>query len=92
MEAIDLIFISAVSLVIGFVGQVTSKYAKGGWIVNLGTAFAGAIIGVQLARSMGLPLIFGITYNKIDFPLLWALIGSVLLVALVGMFLRPGRR
>ncbi len=91
MDPIDLVLISVVALVVGMIGQLTSKYVKGGSIVNLGTAFAGAVIGVYVARAFDLLPIFSIRYEKVDFPLTWALVGSVLLVALVGMFLRPGR-
>jgi uncharacterized membrane protein YeaQ/YmgE (transglycosylase-associated protein family) len=92
MDPIDLVLLSVVALAVGIVGQLTSKYVKGGWIVNLGTAFAGAFIGVYVARAMGWSLILSIRYEKTEFPLLWALIGSVLLVALIGTFLSPGRR
>jgi uncharacterized membrane protein YeaQ/YmgE (transglycosylase-associated protein family) len=92
MDSIDLVLISVVALVTGMVGQLTSRYVKGGWIVNLGSAFVGAVVGVQAARAFDLLPVFSIRYQKIDFPLIWALIGSVLFVALVGMFLRSGRR
>jgi uncharacterized membrane protein YeaQ/YmgE (transglycosylase-associated protein family) len=92
MEPIDLVLISVVALITGIVGQLTSKYVKGGWIVNFGSAFMGAFVGVHLARAFDLLAVFSIRYEKIDFPLIWALIGSVLFVALVGMFLRSGRR
>jgi len=92
MSWIDLLFISAVALVCGLIGQLTSKYSHGGCIVNLGVAFVGAVLGVHFSRTLGFNMIYTITIQKTDFPLIWALLGSVLSVAAISLFFRPGRR
>ncbi len=92
MDPIDLLFISLVALVAGTVGQLTSKYSRGGWPVNLGVAFAGAVLGVYVSRTYGFNEIYTITYRKVEFPVIWALIGAVLSVAGISLLVRPGRR
>lgn len=50
------------------------------------------INGTWLARNLGLPTLIEINIGGVSFPLVWAIIGAVILVALFGFLGRGGYR
>ncbi len=92
MNWIDALFILAVGTICGAIGQVTSRYSKGGWFVHLGLGWVGAGLGTYLSRALGAPLIYNIAVQKTEFPVIWSLVGSVFLVAGIGFLVNPSKR
>ncbi len=92
MSVIDLSIIAALGIICGAVGQLTSGYSRGGWIVYIGAGIAGAALGTYLARFFNAPDIFDLKFKETDFPILWSLIGTVFFVGGINFFVRPGRR
>ncbi len=92
MNWIDLLFILGVGIICGMIGQMTSGYARGGWIVHLGLGWVGAALGVYLSRVFNAPLIYNIKVQNTEFPVIWSLIGSVFLVAGIGFLVKPSRQ
>jgi uncharacterized membrane protein YeaQ/YmgE (transglycosylase-associated protein family) len=45
-----------------------------------------------MARGLGLPEIFAINIGGVVFPIIWALIGATLFVAVVSLIARPRPR
>ena len=91
MSLIDLALISVVALLCGSAAQLTSGYARGGWIVHMTLGFMGAAAGVLLSRMFNFPEIYDVTTGTNNFPIVWALVGSVFLVAAVGLFVKPSQ-
>ncbi len=89
MNWFDLLCALGVGVVCGTIGQLTSKYSRGGWAVNIGLGFVGAAIGASLSRALNAPVIYDITYEHTNFPVMWSLVGSVSLVAALGFFVKP---
>ena len=85
-----MIFLTA--LVCGTFAQLTSGYSKGGWIVNLAVGFLGALAGVLVSRSLNAPVIYNLDINNTKFPIIYSVIGAVVLLAGIGLFIKPGRR
>jgi uncharacterized membrane protein YeaQ/YmgE (transglycosylase-associated protein family) len=54
-------------------------------LISTVVGFVGAFLGLWLARLVGLPEPFPITIQGETFPLLWAIVGSALFSALLGM-------
>jgi len=81
MQSADFIMIALVAIVCGSVAQLTSGYSRGGWIVNLGVAFAGALAGTVLSRFLNAPEIYDLKYRMVDFPIIYSIVGSALLLA-----------
>ena len=92
MDLIDLALIGVVGVVCGALGQLTSGYSRGGWIVYIFLGVTGAALGTYLARYLNAPDIFNLKIGLTNFPIIWALIGSVFLVAFINFLVRPGRR
>ena len=91
MKLIDLLLIALVGLVCGTLAQLTSRYSQGGWIVHLGVGIFGALAGVMVARSFEVPIVYMVSLENTNFPIIWAIIGSVFFVAVLGFFVKPNR-
>ncbi len=83
--------VALVAIVCGSIAQLTSGYSRGGWIVNLGVAFFGALAGVVISRELNAPVIYDVKYRMVDFPIIYSLVGSALFVAALGFLMKPGR-
>jgi uncharacterized membrane protein YeaQ/YmgE (transglycosylase-associated protein family) len=89
MQSADFILIALVAVVCGSIAQLTSGYSRGGWMVNWGIAFFGALAGVVLSRELNAPIIYDIKYRAVDFPIIYAIMGSALFVAALGFLVKP---
>jgi uncharacterized membrane protein YeaQ/YmgE (transglycosylase-associated protein family) len=77
-----------VATIAGSLGQAISGYSVGGCIVSIIVGFVGAFIGMWLANQFGLRPILPITINGEAFPIVWSVIGSTLLSAVLGLLVR----
>ena len=75
-----LILIAAAS---GFVAQALVGFSLGGWIVSILVGLVGAFLGWYIAVTLDLPLIFQVTIEGRNFPVLWSIIGGVLFVSIL---------
>jgi uncharacterized membrane protein YeaQ/YmgE (transglycosylase-associated protein family) len=92
MSGIDFLLTAFVAIACGILAQLTSRYSHGGWIVNLAFGFLGGIAGVVVSRLLDAPKIYDLQVGaNPDFPIMYALIGSVLFLAAIGFFVRPSR-
>jgi uncharacterized membrane protein YeaQ/YmgE (transglycosylase-associated protein family) len=81
-----------VAAICGIVGQFIAGYSIGGLVISVAVGFAGAWIGLWLAREFELPDFYRLTVDGRSFPVVWSIIGSALLAAVVGLVLRPRYR
>ena len=54
----------------------------GGCLVSAVVGFVGALVGVWLARSLGLPELLTVHVGGTAFPVVWSIIGSALLLVI----------
>jgi uncharacterized membrane protein YeaQ/YmgE (transglycosylase-associated protein family) len=88
MTLLDLLILLLVAGVCGALGQAISGYSRGGCLVSIALGFVGAVLGVWLARAMGLPELFAIQVGGTNFPIIWSIIGSALFVAVIALITR----
>jgi len=88
MTLIDLLILLLVAGICGALGQAISGFSRGGCLVSIALGFIGAILGVWLARQLGLPELFVIPIGGKGFPVIWSIIGSALFVAVISLFTR----
>ena len=91
MSLFGLIILLVIAAIAGSIGQALAGYSLGGCLVSIIVGFVGAFIGLWLARTLGLPEIFSINVEGESFPIVWAIIGSALFTAVVGLLTRPRR-
>lgn len=92
MTLLDFLLLLLVAGLCGAIGQAISGYTHGGCLVAIAIGFIGALIGAWLARTFALPELFMLRFGATRFPIIWAIVGSALFVAVIGVFARSGRR
>lgn len=91
MSFLSLLLLFLVAAVCGAVGQAFAGYSLGGCLVSAGVGFVGAWLGMWIAGELGLPTLFVAHVGGVPFPVVWSIIGSALLMAVLG-FLRVATR
>ena len=88
MGLIDLIILLLVAGLCGALGQAIGGYSRGGCLVSIALGFIGALLGSWVARQFRLPEIFALHIGRTNFPIIWAIIGAALFVAILGLLMR----
>ena len=88
MTILDVIVLLLIAGVCGAIGQAISGFSRGGCLVSIALGFIGAVLGMWLARQLGLPELFSIQIGTTSFPIVWSIIGSALFVALISLLSR----
>ena len=89
MTVVELIFYLIIGGVCGAIARTIVGGTAGGFVVSLLVGFLGAFIGTWLAAQLHLPTIFSVTVGGRPFPVVWAIIGGVVLVAVANLLIRP---
>ena len=88
MTLLDLLLLLLVAGICGSLGQAISGYSRGGCLVSIALGFVGALLGMWVARKMGLPELFAVQIGNTSFPIVWSIIGSALFVAVIALISR----
>ncbi|HEU0252864.1 MAG TPA: hypothetical protein VFR12_07495 [Pyrinomonadaceae bacterium] len=88
MGLFDLLILLVVAGICGALGQAIAGYSRGGCLVSIALGFIGALLGMWLARMMGLPELIPVRIGETTFPILWSIIGSALFVAIIVLITR----
>lgn len=88
MGLLDLLIILVVAGICGSLGQAIAGYSRGGCLVSIALGFVGALLGMWLARMMGLPELLPVRIGGTNFPIVWSIIGSALFVAVISLISR----
>jgi uncharacterized membrane protein YeaQ/YmgE (transglycosylase-associated protein family) len=88
MTLLDLLILLLIAGICGSLGQAIAGFSRGGCLVSIALGFVGAVLGMWLARSMGLPELFSIRIGTTNFPIVWSIIGSALFVAVIALLTR----
>ena len=87
----NLLFLLLIAGVCGALGRAITGVSRGGCLVSIALGFIGALVGLWLARLLGLPELFTVTVGGTSFPILWSIIGSALFVAVISFITRSRR-
>ena len=88
MTILNLVVLLLIAGVCGALGQAISGFSRGGCLVSIAIGFIGALLGMWLARLLGLPELFSIQVGTTSFPIIWSIIGSALFVAIITLLTR----
>ncbi len=92
MSLVELVILLIIAAVVGLIAQSLVRYWRGGLVLAVVLGFVGALIGTWLARTLGLPEVLTVSVGGVTFPIVWAIVGAVLLVAVVSLVGRSGGR
>jgi uncharacterized membrane protein YeaQ/YmgE (transglycosylase-associated protein family) len=87
LEFVVLLIIAGVC---GSVAQAIVGVSRGGCLVSVALGLIGALLGMWIARGMGLPEPFVVNVGPKPFPVVWSIVGAVLFVAALSLI--TGRR
>jgi len=82
LEALGVLL--GIAIACSVLAQGLTGYSTGGFIVSTGVGLIGAVFGMWLAPTLDLPQGYTLTVAGTEFPLLWTIAGSGLLVAALG--------
>lgn len=88
MTILDVIVLLIIAGLCGALGQAITGFSRGGCLVSIAIGFIGALLGMWLARLLGLPELFAIQIGTTKFPIIWSIIGSALFVAIITLLTR----
>jgi uncharacterized membrane protein YeaQ/YmgE (transglycosylase-associated protein family) len=88
MTLLDLLILLLVAGICGALGQAIAGYSRGGCLVSIALGFVGALLGMWLARMLGLPELIPVNIGGTRFPIVWSIIGSALFVAIIALITR----
>lgn len=88
MTLLDLLLLLLIAGICGSLGQAIAGYSRGGCLVSIALGFIGALIGMWLARMLGLPELIPVVIGGTSFPIIWSIIGAALFVAVITLITR----
>lgn len=88
MTIIDLLLLLLVAAICGSIGQALSGYSLGGCLVSAVVGFIGAFVGLWVARQFGLPEVLTVNIGGQPFPIIWSIVGSLILSLVLGLLTR----
>ena len=88
MTILDLIVLLIIAGICGALGQAITGFTRGGCLVAIALGFIGALLGMWLARQLGLPELLPVQIGTTSFPVVWSIIGSALFVAIISLIAR----
>lgn len=88
MSLMHLVVLLIIAGVVGAIGQSLAGFTRTGCLGSIALGFIGALIGMWLARILGLPLLYVIRIGGTEFPIVWSIIGAALFVAVLGLLTR----
>jgi len=88
MTVIDFLLFLLVAAIAGGFGKLLAGYFPGGILVSIIVGYIGAFIGTWLARQFSFPTLLTINVGGTAFPFFWAVIGSAILLVLLGLIRR----
>lgn len=83
MSLISMILLVLIAGICGAVGQSIAGYSRGGCFASVAVGFIGAMLGMWVARMVGMHELFAVRIGGQSFPIIWSIIGSALFVALI---------
>lgn len=91
MTILEFLILLVIAAICGALGQAIAGYSLGGMVITTVVGFIGALLGTWMARLIGLPELLMINVGGQPFPIVWAIIGSAVLAAIVALITRRPR-
>lgn len=92
MTLIQIILLAVIAAVAGAIGQALAGYSVGGLLMSIVLGFFGALLGSWLARQLGLPELLTLNVGGQPFPVIWSIVGALIIALLAGLISRPRYR
>ena len=91
MSIIDFLLLILIAAICGTIAQALVGISAGGCLISAVVGFFGALVGMWLARQIGLPEPLMVRIGGTSFPVMWSIIGSALLLLIFSLLTRSRR-
>ncbi len=82
----NIILLVLVAGLVGAIAQAVAHHRRGGCLASIGIGFIGAVLGFWIAGLLHLPNLFVINVGGVAFPIVYALLGGLLLLLILRLF------
>jgi uncharacterized membrane protein YeaQ/YmgE (transglycosylase-associated protein family) len=89
MTVVEFVVYLVIAGICGAIARATAGGTGGGFVVSVLVGFLGAFVGTWLARLLHLPELVVVAIGGHPFPIVWSIIGGLLLVVLAHRLARP---
>jgi uncharacterized membrane protein YeaQ/YmgE (transglycosylase-associated protein family) len=89
MTLLEFVVYLVIAGVCGAVARALAGGTAGGFILSILLGFLGAFVGTWVARMLHLPELFMVAIAGHPFPILWSIVGGLILVAIAHALSRP---
>lgn len=83
MDLLQLSILLVIAGICAAIAQWVVGFSPGGFMISIIVGVVGAYLGTSLANFLHVPLILPIHVGRVSFDLLWAVLGSLLLLLLL---------
>jgi uncharacterized membrane protein YeaQ/YmgE (transglycosylase-associated protein family) len=91
MSLLELLVLLVIAGIAGAIAEFLIGFSPGGFLVSIIIGVIGAFIGTWLARQLNLPSVLPIRIGSQTIELVWAVLGSIVLVAILALVRGPRR-
>ena len=91
MTVVEFVIYIVIAGVCGAIARALAGGTAGGFIVSILVGFLGAFLGAWLARLLHLPALVVVAVEGHPFPIVWSIVGGMILVVLAYALVRPRR-
>lgn len=91
MTLVELLVLLLIAGICGSVAQALVGFTRGGCLASVALGFIGALVGTWMARELALPEFFTVQIGGQAFPIVWSIVGAIVVVLIIGL-LTPSRR
>ncbi len=91
MSLLGFLFLLFIASIAGALGARIAGHKGMGCLTSIALGFIGSLIGTFIARQLELPLFPWIKIGETAFPVIWAVLGAAVFVALLNLISRPGK-
>ena len=90
MGIVELLILLVVAGICGAIAEMIVGFSPGGFVVSIIVGVIGAYLGTVLAGYLNLPAFLPVTIGGQTIEIVWAILGSILLLLVISLF--RGRR
>lgn len=88
MSVLGFLLLLLIAGICGAVAQAIVGWSRGGCLASVGVGLVGALLGLLIARAAELPSLLPVSIEGTTFPVVWAILGSALFVAILSLIAR----
>jgi uncharacterized membrane protein YeaQ/YmgE (transglycosylase-associated protein family) len=89
MTVLELIVYLVIAGICGAIARAIAGGTGGGFIISILLGFLGAFLGTWIARHLHLPEPLTFDIDGHPFPIVWSIIGGVILAGIAHALMRP---